>query len=683
MRLKSLYLAALCLILFACNKPIQIRNGNLLIEINAGLETRVHQLSSDSKPLMSGYSPTEYLVGRKFRAEQFTYQEAFSEHYFDPKGSGTKNTISGLFEQDGYAITKVLEITVYDSFPDMAVFKVQYINSGKKDVDLIKWVNHAYTIMNAGDTPAFWSFQGSSTRKRQDWILPVDSSFYQKNYMGMNHTDCGGGIPLIDLWRKDAGIAIGHFELLPRMVSLPVEKDKYDPFASIGVEYEYSVPLVFKTGDTLRTYSTFVTVHTGDYFAPLKKYAEFMQASGITMAPVEPEAYEAVWCAWGYERNFTVNEILGTLPKLQELGIKWIDIDDGFQQAEGDWDANLSKFPNGDLDIRKMVDQIHAMGLKAKIWWAPLAIDPESKLLRQNPDLLLLNKDYVPQFISYWNSYYMSPVYYKTMDHTKQVIKMFLDDWDFDGLKIDGGFLNAVPPDYNPLHRLDYPEQSYENLPEFFQMIYHTATSFKPDAVIQICPCGMAMSFFLMPWMNQAVASDPTSSWQIRLKGKTYKALLGKTAYYGDHVELSDGGTDFASQVGIGAVLGTKFTWPRDNPYATEGKFVLTPENEKYWKKWISIYNQLKLPEGDYLGDLYDIGYNMPEAHVIRKSDTLYYAFYHKDWHGKISLRGLGDKHYKITDYVNHLEYGQVTRSENTIDANFEDYLLLKAVPEN
>ena len=73
----------------------------------------------------------------------------------------------------------------------------------------------------------------------------------------------------------------------------------------------------------------------------------------------------------------------------------------------------------------------------------------------------------------------------------------------------------------------------------------------------------------------------------------------------------------------------------------------------------------------------------MPEAHVIRKSDTLYYAFYHKDWHGEISLRGLGDKVYKITDYVNNVEYGQVTSSENTIDAEFEGYLLLMAVPEN
>jgi alpha-galactosidase len=59
------------------------------------------------------------------------------------------------------------------------------------------------------------------------------------------------------------------------------------------------------------------------------------------------------------------------------------------------------------------------------------------------------------------------------------------------------------------------------------------------------------------------VASDPESSWQIRSKGKTLKALAGdRIAYFGDHVELSDGGEDFASTFGVGGVIGTNFAWP-------------------------------------------------------------------------------------------------------------------------
>jgi alpha-galactosidase len=679
--IRNIFICTLGLVTFSCTKPDQIITGNLLVEINKQMETKVSQINLHAKPLMEIFAPSEFLVCKKFDAKQFQQKSKSEETISDRRGEGKKVVLTGLFKKGDYAILKILEISVYDSFPGLALFRVQYINTGKKDIDVIKWVNNSYTITSTGDEPAFWSFQGSSTNQRRDWIIPVDSTFFQKNFMGMNNTDYGGGIPLIDLWRKDAGISIGHAELIPRMVSLPIEKNKYDSSATMSVEYEYPHPNAFSTGDTLRTFTTFVSVHSGDCYKSLQAYSKFMQASGIKIAPVEPEAYEAVWCAWGYERRFTVKEVIGTLPKVKELGLKWVDIDDGYQQAEGDWDADPSKFPRGNAEIRQMVDQIHAMGLKAKIWWAPLAVDPGAELLKKDPDILLRNRDGVPQFISYWDAYYMSPVYIKTIDHTKEVLKMFLKDWDFDGLKMDGGFLNCVPPDYEESHKLDYPEQSYENLPEFFQMIYETALTFKPHAVLQICPCGAAMSFFTMPWANQTVASDPTSSWQNRIKGKTYKALLGKTAYYGDHVELTDGGNDFETQIGIGAVLGTKFTWPKDNPFSKEGKFLLTPENEKVWKKWIRIYNSKMLPEGNYHGELYDIGYDRPETHVIQKDDTLYFAFYGKNWDGDVELRGLDKQTYTVTDYVNDVDYGKVTGPSCTIKLNFVKSLLLQMVP--
>ena len=97
--------------------------------------------------------------------------------------------------------------------------------------------------------------------------------------------------------------------------------------------------------------------------------------------------------------------------------------------------------------------------------------------------------------------------------------------------------------------------------------------------------------------INQAPASDPESSWQVRLKGKTLKALMGPSAAFaGDHVELSDGGDDFASTVGIGAIVSTKFTWPSDPK--PKDSFLLTPEREALWRKWIALYNERQLPRG-------------------------------------------------------------------------------------
>ncbi len=122
-----------------------------------------------------------------------------------------------------------------------------------------------------------------------------------------------------------------------------------------------------------------------------------------------------------------------------------------------------------------------------------------------------------------------------------------------------------------------------------------------PDAVVEVCPCGTAYSAFNFPYMNQAPASDPESSWQVRLKGKSLKALMGPSApFAGDHVELSDHHDDFASTVGVGGVISTKFTWPVDPK--PKDSFLLTPEKEAKWRRWIALYQEKMLPLGRLSG---------------------------------------------------------------------------------
>ena len=148
-------------------------------------------------------------------------------------------------------------------------------------------------------------------------------------------------------------------------------------------------------------------------------------------------------------------------------------------------------------------------------------------------------------------------------------------------------------------------------------------------------------------------------------------------AYYGDHVELSDNGDDFASSFGVGAVLGTKFTWPADNPYAG-GSYLLTPEKEVKWKKWFGLYNKLMLSKGEYLGNLYDIGFDKPETHVIKKGNKLYFAFYAKEWNGNITLKGLDKaKSYDVYDYVNSKKIATLAAGINKFKTSFKSSLLV------
>ncbi len=657
---------------------IKITNNNLKIEIDENLKSRVISGYTGESNNNNEFVYSEILIGKNREYKDFRKISYNISEGSDSVGEYKLHTIKGKLEEDGYELIKTLGIKTYLKIPDFAVYNVSYKNTGQKTIQPEKWINNYGKIQQGLNDSVIWSFQGESTSARADWILPVKKGFSQKNFMGMNNSDYGGGIPVVDIWRRDGGIAKGHLEMSPRLVSLPVRQKLYSNKAESWIEYEFPEDKNLNKNDSLETFETFVTVHEGDCFSSLRQFSRVMQMKGMKFVKSEPSAFEPIWCAWGYERNFTLKEILGTLPKVKELGLKWVVLDDGFQQAIGDWDVNRKKFPNGDDDMINFVRTIHSYGLKAKIWWAPLAASPESKLYKQNPDIILQTKDETPQYITWWNSYYLAPTYEKTINYTKSVIHLFMEKWGFDGLKLDGQHMNSVMPDYGVGHNIESPEQATEQLPQFYKMLYHEARSIKPDAVIENCPCGTCMSFYNMPYTNQFVSSDPLSSWQIRLKGKVYRAIAPQMAYYGDHVELSDGGDDFATSFGIGAVLGTKFTWPEDNPDQSES-FLLTPKKEVKWKKWIDLYNQKMLSKGKYLGNLYDIGFDLPETHVIEKEDTIYYAFYCPDWVGKIELRGLEkDKNYVAFDYINEKLITEFNGNEPKINVSFKDQLLIE-----
>ena len=567
-------------------------------------------------------------------------------------------------------------VTVEEEHPEglegLTVRSVCFVNNGT--VPLVADAIETSAIELRGRQ--VWTFQPSSSGERRDWTFPVSSGFSGRNYLGMNDSDYGGGIPLLSLWTPEANLSIGLAEPVLRLVSMPVSSRGGRTRACI--RQDFPEPVTLQPGDTLRAFRQLKIESRGDFFNPLRTFSRYMQQTFGWEPPVSPpEAYEPVWCAWGYERTFTVDEVIGTLPKVVELGFKWVDVDDGYQICEGDWEANDRITPAG---MRRMTDAIHAAGLRAKLWWAPLAADPGSTLAREHPEMLLLQADGSHEDISWWDSWYLSPVNPHTMQYTLGLVDRFLVDWDFDGFKLDGQHLNLSAPDCNPASGLSRPEEACERHPEFFRGIAQRAASDKEDAIVQVCPCGCAVNFFILPWINQAVASDPTSSAQIRLKRKAYAAMCPDLAYYADHVELSDGGLDFASQVGVGGIIGTKFTWPAPNPDATEnGGSLLTPEKEGLLRKWVPIYTSKMLSRGEYL-NLYDFGFDKPEAHVIRKDGAMYYAFYALSWKGDpITLRGLGEGAYTVTEYTADEPRSYTVRGpEPVINPSFEGNYLIE-----
>ena len=266
----------------------------------------------------------------------------------------------------------------------------------------------------------------------------------------------------------------------------------------------------------------------------------------------------------GYERDFTVNLVVATLPKAKELGLGWAGLDDGWQRAVGDWQPDPKKFPRGDADMLALVKAIKDAGLKPKLWIAPLAAHPASDLIRDHADLLLLDKDGAVQNVTWWDSYYLCPAYPETVEQGKALVRKVIGEWGYAGLKLDGQHLGGVAL-----------PQSGAQARAARGVGRKAAGLLEGDLRGGDCDRsgrrGRTLPVRHGASLSQHAVHEPAgrlrsrSSWQVRHKGKTIKALMGPSAAYaGDHVELSDKANDFASTVGIGGIVSTRYTWPRD-----------------------------------------------------------------------------------------------------------------------
>jgi alpha-galactosidase len=658
-----------------------ITGRNIRIEIDSSLHSRVVALLGGKEIVIGPFAASESIHAGGSEVADFKFTSQKRESVQDKLGAGQRYLITGTAP----SLRKTLAVTVYNDFPRMAFFDVQYTNTGKADLAVAGWTNNWYSISAGpgGGEPAFWSYQSGSYENRPDWVLPLKPGFKQENFMGMNAPDYGGGTPVSDVWRRDAGIAVGHVEMVPKLVSVPVAMPDAG-LATLGVAFKTTQAL--KPGATLKTFRTFVAVHQGDHFQTLTEYRRVMMKQGVVFHPAPESAFQPIWCAWGFGKNATPTQIVNALPVVKKLGFTWVTPDWGWESLDGDGTLLQKTYPNGDADMRALVNKIHAEGFKAQLWWGPLITHPQSETLKNHPERMLLNADGSKQRISFWNGWYQCPADPAVIEWHRQMVIKIVKEWGFDGLKLDGMHMNMAPPCYNPAHKHAHPEDSVEKMPDFFKMIFDTARSIKPDVMIEWCPCGDAYSFYMLPNLNMSVASDPRNSFQVRSKGKTLKALHGdEIAYFGDHVRMTPDGESFASTIGIGGVPGTNFTWPVGASPATKKgppQGELTPAREEQFAKWLKVYKDKMLSRGEYLGALYDMGFDKPETHALRKAKNMYYSFYAPDFSGKVELRGLESRAYRVTDYVNGKDLGTVRGPVAPLDIQFKAFLMLEAKPE-
>jgi alpha-galactosidase len=614
-------------------------------------------------------------------------------------------------------LEETLVVEVYDEFPSVALVSVSIRNSGKNEVklDAIELDRHRFNAALANPAVApndMWSFHGASIEWGRENVFEIPRKFSQQNQMGSvvdvkgDLGRVGGGIPVVAFWTKTVGEAIGHVETLPLVLAVPVQTESD---GHVDASVHLTPDNALQPGESYSSPETFIAVYSGDYYEPLRIYSDVIDGEGLKRPTTNSEDYAVSWCGWGYLADVTAAQMLGTIPKLKEFGIHWATLDDRWFNNYGDWQPRSDTFPDG--EIQKMVQQFHQQGIKVQLWWLPLAVEDGgpgyeshsygvSDVVKEHPDWLILDKNGKPARMTR-NLATLCPAVPEVRAYYKRLTEKFIRDWDFDGHKLDN--IYSVPACYNPKHHHKTPYDSVYAMGDVYKTIFETTRALKPDSVTQSCPCGTPPSIAWLRYLDQAVTADPVGSVQVRQRVKMYKALLGpNSAVYGDHVELTrianpngnekDLGSDFASTIGTGGVVGTKFAWPNYGPKLAD--VYLTAQKEEYWKKWIGLYNDNMLSRGTFR-DLYVYGYDFPEGYAIEKDGAMYYAFFaptaaagaakagqQASWSGEIELRGLAAGKYRVMDYVNGKDLGEVTAPDAKLNASFSDHLLIKATKQ-
>lgn len=590
-------------------------------------------------------------------------------------------------------LERIMRVLLPDAFPDSALFTSTYRNLGTRSLHVDRVHSQRLLLDRSLADPQtrpyeFASFQGGAYKWGQEYaVIRLDPDFRQSNFQGVDDVrgpeGVGGGMPFVDVWAPDMGVALMHLEKTPQWLSLPVVV-RPDRRVEMSVREtplaKFGQPEWLKPGETYTTVLTALVFHHLDYFDGLRTYGQLLRRRGVSIPDSSSDyAHEPYWKSWGWMEHFTVARILNILPELKSMGIRVANVDMGWYDYMGDWLPNRApdKFPRGDADIVDLIQQLHRQGFRSSFWWYPLGVSPRSRLASEHREFLVQGEDgSLP--LDPNDFYQLCPAYEPALAHLRQVLTRAVSVWGFDGVYSDYQGLSAVPACFNPHHHHKSPLDSFQAVPRMFEMIQTTLRSLKPDSLHEVCICSLPHSPYNMPFYDLANASDPVSTWQVRSRIKVEKAIRGGTFAVGDCYQIPiqewtgySVPESFESAMGTGAQLTTFYTH-------------LDESQRGPWTRWFREYRELDLGHAEYL-NLYDLAFDKPEVHVLRKGADLYYGIFADVWprdRHQIELRGLRQGVvYEVYDYANRRALGTVTGPNPRLNMAFKDSLLLRLRP--
>lgn len=239
------------------------------------------------------------------------------------------------------------------------------------------------------------------------------------------------------------------------------------------------------------------------------------------------------WCSWYYYyTKITPQIIRRNIEALRrardEHGarIDFVQIDDGYQQAVGDW---LKLTPDFDGQMRRLSDEIREAGFRPGLWIAPFVAAGKSELLTIHPEYALRDEN-GRRIVAGFNFFWPGRYYYglditnpRFDEYLRRVIRTVVGDWGFPYLKCDflfGGCLRGGTHHDLELSRAGVLRRGMEIVREVAEQ--------HADGDVFLVGCGMPLTTGIGTVDAMRVGPDTGGYW-IERKGKLLRtgAMVG------------------------------------------------------------------------------------------------------------------------------------------------------------
>jgi len=447
-------IAALTLGAVPCSAQ-QLTNGTLSVTVS---KNGSYQLGPSGRPptVEAGISA---LVNHSWlRSESYPSHSVSESPFSDPLGSGRQLTVTCSGLRDSPDLVLVLQLYTQNPYGTVQV-RVRNETGKATSVQAIRSVEAmGDPMVNLGGQPADERILSDSFS--EDWPdLVVDELGDARG--GMHR---GVGSQLIYNRKTNQSLFLGaltsdRFLTLLRLKTdgkgsaakvasytvestgtTEIQKDFNLAKSPEGDRIELSLPL--NPGEELSS-ERLMFAAGPDYLGQLRAYGSAIRR--LHRAHVSSEIPMGWWSWTAYYGAINEGETLATADwlsqNLKSLGYKYLQIDDGYQYARGEYiTTNATQFPDG---MRFVAHRILGDGLTVGLWTAPFEVTNRAWVYEHHKDWLVHNAEGQPIPLGHvWEQqtdtlYALDTTHPGAQEYLRQTYKTLVQEWGVRFIKLD------------------------------------------------------------------------------------------------------------------------------------------------------------------------------------------------------------------------------------------------------